>query len=565
MLTRIIINNFKTLKRVDIELGQNVVFIGPNNSGKTSALQALSLWSQGAKLWRERRGDKAPGRRPGITVNRRDLTHTPVADSKYLWFKKDINIHSSNDGTRKTQPIFIDISVEGIDQGKKWSCGLEFYYANSESVYCRPLRPDREPVPEAASAVQVALLPPMSGLVAEEPQLQPGAVNVLIGQGQTAQVLRNLCLRVFENDRKSWEKMIAHMRNLFGVGVLEPMRNEARGSIDLSYKDQNEIVLDLASSGRGLQQTLLILSYLYSNQHSVLLLDEPDAHLEILRQRQTYDLIVRVAHETGSQIIAASHSEVVLNEAADRDTVVAFVGEPHRVNDRGTQLRKALREVGYESYYLAEITGYVMYFEGATDLDIMRRFAEKLRHPALELLQKPFVQYVADQPKRAQNHFYAVREAKPDLVGFALFDRLERDAPTDENLVFHMWQRREIENYFISRDVLIRYAAQGDIFDLVDRAEREVRIDAMTAAIGQIEEGSRLLKRDPWSHDIKISEQTASVIFELYFEKLNIPNVMLKGNFHELVEFLDVDEVADEVKEVLGKIAAVGSFARPRS
>ena len=93
--------------------------------------------------------------------------------------------------------------------------------------------------------------------------------------------------------------------------------------------------LDLSSSGRGLQQTLLLLAYMCANPGAVLLLDEPDAHLEILRQRQIYRLLTEVATESGSQVIAASHSEVLLNEAAGRDVVVAFVGPPHRIDDRG--------------------------------------------------------------------------------------------------------------------------------------------------------------------------------------------------------------------------------------
>ena len=39
--------------------------------------------------------------------------------------------------------------------------------------------------------------------------------------------------------------------------------------------------------------------------------------------------------EHDSQIVAASHSEVILNEAADRDVVIAFLGSPHRIDDRG--------------------------------------------------------------------------------------------------------------------------------------------------------------------------------------------------------------------------------------
>ena len=43
MLTRLRFKNFKRFGDADVELGQCVVFIGPNNSGKTTALQALAL------------------------------------------------------------------------------------------------------------------------------------------------------------------------------------------------------------------------------------------------------------------------------------------------------------------------------------------------------------------------------------------------------------------------------------------------------------------------------------------------------------------------------------------
>lgn len=92
--------------------------------------------------------------------------------------------------------------------------------------------------------------------------------------------------------------------------------------------------LDISSSGPGCQQVLLLLSHLLANPGAVLLLDEPDAHLEILRQRDVYHLLTTIAAETDSQVIAASHPEVVLQEAAERDVVVAFVGKPHRMDTR---------------------------------------------------------------------------------------------------------------------------------------------------------------------------------------------------------------------------------------
>ncbi|WP_419167189.1 AAA family ATPase [Candidatus Palauibacter sp.] len=56
---------------------------------------------------------------------------------------------------------------------------------------------------------------------------------------------------------------------------------------------------------------LLILAYIHSHPRSVLLIDEPDAHLEILRQKQVYTLLRQVAAENDSQVVIATHSEVV--------------------------------------------------------------------------------------------------------------------------------------------------------------------------------------------------------------------------------------------------------------
>ena len=152
-------------------------------------------------------------------------------------------------------------------------------------------------------------------------------------------------------------------------------------------------------------------------------------------RRQTYNLLIQVAEQQGSQIIAASHSEVVLNEAAERDTVIAFVGKPHRIDDRGSQALKALRDIGFEQYYEAEETGWVLYLENATDLSILQAFARSLDHEAQRFLARPFVKYVeTNLPQRAHDHFHGLREAKNDLVGIAIFDRLDGDLQSARGL-----------------------------------------------------------------------------------------------------------------------------------
>ena len=563
MLTKLTIRNFKRFSEVEVELGSPVVFVGPNNSGKTSVLQALALWDVGLARWNARRsGTKTPDKRPGVAVNRRDLVAVPVPDANLLWRGLHVRDVRKIDGRQKTDNVRIDVVVEGITAGRDWTCGLEFDYANEESLYCRPLRQPggRMPVPPEASVVPIAYLAPMSGLAATETRLDQGAVNVRIGEGRTAEVLRNLCHRVHEEDPGRWRKLADSIDDLFGARLDPPRYVAERGEITMGYREHG-VKLDLSSAGRGLQQTLLLLAYLYANAGSVLLLDEPDAHLEILRQRQIYHLLTEAARERGSQIIAASHSEVILNEAAGRDQVVAFVGRPHRLRGRGSQALKALKEIGFEQYYQAEQTGWVLYLEGSTDFSVLRGFARRLGHePASRALERPFVHYVGNQPRAVRNHFHGLAEAVPGLRGVALFDRLEDGKPDLAPVECLMWEQREIESYLCSRSALEAYAAASAGEDvpgpLFTMAEADKRLSAMQEAIGEMESALETLGRgSPWGSDIKASDEFLAPLFRAYFRKLGLPDLMARKDFYELVEHVPAPEIDPEVVRKLDVIA----------
>lgn len=571
MLTRLTVCNFKKFDRIDVELGNPVVFIGPNNSGKSTALQALALWNIGLQQWAEKRTGKARVKRPGVTINRRDLIAMPVPSAIFLWRDLHVREGEKSNGKQRTQNVRVDITVEGVTDQKSWRCGFEFDYANEESFYCRPIRlsegkdPQRMEVPPEAVKTSIAFLPPMSGLADRETMKQSGEVNFLIGQGRTAEVLRNLCLSVVRNDG-AWKDITQKMTHLFGVELDKPAFVAERGEITMTYRDKSDVRLDISSSGRGLQQTLLILTYMAVNRGAVLLLDEPDAHLEILRQRQIYELLSECARNQGSQIIAASHSEVILNEAADRDVVVAFVGRPHRIDDRGSQVLKSLREIGFDQYYQAEQTGWVLYVEGSTDLAILQAFARKLEHAAQEALDRPFVHYVTNLPAKAREHFFGLREAKVDLVGFALFDRIDQALQPHAALKEYQWKRREIENYLATPAVLLSYAEadaeqSGPLFA---PAERKKRTDAMQECIDDL--APRAAIRDPrdrWWIDTKMSDDFLDRVFEAFFKKLGLPNLMRKTDYHVLAEFIAKDQIDGEIVSVLDEIVKTHKAAKP--
>jgi len=569
MLTKLSIRNFKLFEDVELELGECVVLVGPNNSGKTSALQALALWNAGVRKWVEKRGaSKVSKERAGVTLNRRDLIALPVPTANLLW--RDLHVReASREGKKmKTRNVLIEIGVDGVSDGEPWTTRLEFDYANEESFYCRScLGPDGERlvVPEAAAKVRLAYLPPMSGLAANETRLDEGAIHVRLGEGRTAEVLRNLCLLVYERNRDQWNDLVDHMRNLFGIVLEEPRYIKERGEIVMQYRTTpGNVRLDLSASGRGQQQVMLLLAYMTANPGAVLLLDEPDAHLEILRQRQIYEVLRQTAAKTNSQIIIATHSEVILNEAAYRDTVIAFVGNPHRIDDRGSQVLKALKAIGFEDYLQAEQVGWVLYLEGATDLAILQTFAEKLDHRARKFLERPFVHYVGNQPRKAQEHFYGLREAKSDLVGVALYDRLDQDLPNDPDLKHLTWKRREIENYLCQREALLAFAEdrgreQGDeIFAAAWRKTMAEAIEEITNALRAVG------KPNPWSADIKASDDFLDPLLRRFYEKLGLGNLTDKTDYHMLARFVRREELDPEITEKLDIIANVAEKANPQ-
>ncbi|MDR1479508.1 MAG: AAA family ATPase [Planctomycetaceae bacterium] len=584
MLTKLIINKFKGLTDCEIDLGHNVVFVGPNNSGKTTALQALSLWETGLHFWMSKRlSESKTIKKSGVAISRRDLIAVPVSNTRYLWQNQNVRVSGGTNkvSRQKTENVHITVTVEGNFDRTSWACGLEFDYANPETFYCRPTKDQNnllwnlsESRRELLDRLRVVFLPPMSGLAPVERKLERGSIDVLIGEGQTAQVLRNLCNNLYQDNREQWNLLRSQLCGLFGIVLHEPLYDSARGEITLFYNDfqaphKNE-QLEISSAGRGLQQVLLILTFLYLHPGSIILLDEPDAHLEILRQKQIYDTIKSVAKKQNGQIIAATHSEVILNESAERDTVIAFLGKPHKLNDK-SQLIKSLTNIGWEQYLLSEQKGWILYLEGTTDLEMLKKFAKLLNHPAKDVLENVFFHSIGDNsPKNAEKHFYAIREAKPDLHAFALFDRIvDTKIKSINGLTEYSLKRCELENYFCNKNVLVRWARgylSGDVIGtLLQLTEQEEQTEREKIMLECIEEYSKLFieyqkETDSlWSPNLKASDKVLAPILSKFFEKTGRNPQVQKSRFCELIPFMLADEVDEEIAHILDTINQTAS------
>lgn len=551
MLEKVTIRRFKRFEDITIELGNPVVFIGPNNSGKTSALQALALWALGVRKWSERRSGGNATKRTGVSINRREIINIPIRNSYSLW--RSLQVRKGNNIVR------IEIFVEGTSSaGAAWTLGMAFESVDADNIRCRPIGEsgeDKPPqIPEGAREVNIASLPPMSGLASQEDLLQPGSIDRRIGEGRTSDVLRNLCYLLYKDHPESWQHLVEQMKNLFGATLQDPDYTPETGTLSLEYVEGNTH-FDLLSAGQGFRQTLLLLAYMYNNPKTVLLLDEPDAHLEILRQRQIYQVLSSVGGASGGQVVIATHSEIILNEAAGRDIVIAFIGQPKAIR-REAEIRKALADYGFEDYTQAEQTGWVLYLEGSTDYAILKQLAHKLKHPATQALERVFVRYVENQPNKAIEHFKAIQFAFPDMVGLALFDQYGRGLPTDvpHGLTFAQWQRRELENYIVTPQTLLDWAAEGAIEDLFGMARKKMMQEVIDDVIPRIALNN---PNDRWWSSQKMSDDVLDRIFELYHQKTGESDRFNKGSYYKLVPYLPIEAILPEVTEKLDAIYAV--------
>lgn len=586
------IENFKRFgNKQRIELEHPAVLIGPNNCGKTSAVQALALWSQAVQTWYDVRKISSAKERTATALNRLNIVAVPVQRTRFFWHNTVVRTGNKD--------ITLTLTVGVEFKGQVVSLPMRFRNQGDELVYCTP---DESVVANLellkyAASIRVELLYPMSGLETEEAILQPGRIDVLLGQGQTAQVLRNLCLMVAKDTPDDWTRIVALMHRLFNV-TLETPQETTRGAIEMRYKQPGvREVLDVSSSGRGFQQMLLIFAYLYSHKGSVLLVDEPDAHLEILRQKQVYVLLRDIATENQSQVVMVTHSEVILDEALDKNLTLLMEGKADDLA-RKPEIRNSLKHFGADHYIKARERGYVLYVEGGTDVDMLRALAVLLDHPIAamwdERINTFYVQnnYPAasldSELERVEGgfgvtprvHFNGLHDLLPNLKGLAILDNdgNNRQGSVEGHLTLAYWRRYEAENYFVTPDVLRRYAlgrnaapqlfdaSQLEVDEVLDTLVLERVFESIDADFQTWKQAPPEVARIVWeakSQRLKLST-FAEEFFRQLAARMGGSMLLTKGELHRLMTVVDPKTIAAEVSEKLNLLQILFTVAAPR-
>ncbi len=474
MITQVVVKRFKLFEEERFLLDDLVLLVGPNNSGKTTLLQAIATWYLGLQRWVQERGEKPKAKqRTGVPITRKEFTVLPLREMNLLWTDRQTGARGKD--VKPGTPNLIDITVKGQTGDNKWEWSMEFQYANPEMVYVRPSKPkdDSEPViiPRGAKELQIVHIPPFSGIVAEEPKHDIGYQNLLIGQGRPGETIRNLLLEISEKEHR-WDELLQQMKELFAITLKKPKYGPGQPFIVCEYVKERGRPLDIANIGSGSLQVLMLLAFFYARPATILLLDEPDAHLHIILQREVYDLLRKAAYGRDCQLIIATHSEVLL-DSTDPSRVIAMIGEKVKrlikPVDRD-QLREALKRLHNVELMLGDETKAVLYVEGESDARILREWSKILEHPAKKFLDHPFIHYLGGRSlKEAKDHFFALRAAFPRIKALCIIDGDNKDEPDQEMLKEGLevcrWRRYEIENYLLIPEAIKRFVEPAPLFE----------------------------------------------------------------------------------------------------
>ena len=458
MITKVILRNFKRFKEEEFILKPHIILAGQNNSGKTTLIQAISAWHFALQEW-----IKSGRSKVAVGLIRKEFAPVQLREFNQLWTDKSTGL-KKHEVTNKSHgaPRTLEIEIHGIHKAKEWQLTMEFKHSNKDQIYVKPQ--NMSIIPDYIRALEIVHIPSFSGISIDEHKVEREYQDILVGQGKPGDILRNLLQQVADKNKNDWRELCEHVKNIFNYELIEP-NTAGRAFILCEYRRMQDgglsPTLDINTAGSGFQQVLLLLAFLYARPATVMLIDEPDAHLHINLQSRIFHLLKDIADKRGNQLIIATHSEVLIDYSTPDKIISFFPKHPRCLSDTHDRrkLQEAMKRLGSLDLLQAEQSdNKVLFLEGPSDFNILRAWANSLNHSA----QKWFNNNAAywhnmrgKKPDEAQNHFVALQSAFPEMKGFILIDSDSEPNKTHgfdnnmHNIILKQWARYEIENYLV--------------------------------------------------------------------------------------------------------------------
>lgn len=311
MLTKVRISNFKRIKEAELEIGPVTYIVGGNNSGKSSAIQAIHTAVAAAQVGRKRQQQVIPTS---------SLRYSPAAEFESIGHGR--LLENKADGLRAVVEFMSQTDNPTEDSRYR----VEIYRGrNFDSIGV-----DREPKQgRLADRIQdprklfSIYTPGLSGIPLREEYMSYASVFQRAAGGEANLVFRNILRLIAERDKL--DELENAISNLIGeeisiyIGADE--EQDFYITIEAAIGDEDHYV-PVELWGTGLLQITQLYSYVILFRPAVLLADEPDAHLHPSRQKLLGDAFRNIAENYNCQVIATTHSEHLISSRPENTKLI---------------------------------------------------------------------------------------------------------------------------------------------------------------------------------------------------------------------------------------------------
>lgn len=267
MITNINLENFKGFRKLDINPKLLTVLIGPNGTGKSSALQALLLLKQSVEV--------------GRIYYQGELIH--------LSGQADI----APNFMRDNPAISIGFGITG--ESEIFRCAVR-----------RRMPISSLPVPAVFLLRQLCSVPAVRGLVRPQYHLSNEYVKQVSPRNgidaQETQLASNLAY-----SRQSEEQLSNLLKKVTGAGL----RAEPTPPQSVSVKSTTPSgAVNIVTEGFGANALILLLHQLLTaDKGATILIEEPEIHLHPKAQAELAEVLANTAKTDNKQLIMTTHSE----------------------------------------------------------------------------------------------------------------------------------------------------------------------------------------------------------------------------------------------------------------
>lgn len=297
-LTKLVLEDFKQVKKVELTLAGLNVLVGGNNAGKSSVLQGIHFSVAAAVASRIAGKDTYP---------QDSLMYCPARNFE--------DLRHGAGYTNQTNFSFLRVTAPAPDGSGNVTHTVRVYRGRNEgNVGCiRHSLPAGQPALAAAISSSTDLfsiyVPGLAGIPQAEQYRTESVIRRGVASGDANMYLRNVVLQI---QRKNLLPALnQRMRKLFPKFHIEITFDPKRDiyiNVDVSINGSSGRRCPLELVGTGILQSLQIFSYVTLFEPKLLLLDEPDSHLHPDNQILLASALQFIASETSTQVIVSTHS-----------------------------------------------------------------------------------------------------------------------------------------------------------------------------------------------------------------------------------------------------------------